>query len=110
MRLASDVVDALPGCRGPINVQIFLHPAAGMRVIEINPRFGGGYPLVDRAGAPFARWILDPAGSPVHYYDGWIDGLTMLRYDSAVYTLPDSKGDKRFNPIHAANDMLRLRS
>jgi carbamoyl-phosphate synthase large subunit len=110
MRLAADVVDALPGCRGPINVQIFLDAADVMRVIEINPRFGGGYPLVDRAGAPFARWILDPSSSPARYFDSWVDGLTMLRYDSAVYTLPAISSDTTLDPFHAANDVLRIRS
>lgn len=110
MRIASDVVDALPGCRGPVNVQIFLDASGIMRVIEINPRFGGGCPLVDRAGAPFARWMLDPDSSPVHYFDGWIDGLTMLRYDSAVYTLPVAPGDEPLNPFHGAQDLLRSRS
>jgi carbamoyl-phosphate synthase large subunit len=105
MRLASDIVDALPGCHGPINVQIFLDATGAMNVIEINPRFGGGYPLVDRAGAPFARWILDPARSPSHYFDDWIDGLTMLRYDSAVYTLPEARA---VNPLHGAIDLLRI--
>ena len=106
MRLASEVVDALPECFGPINVQIFLDPTAGMRVIEINPRFGGGYPLADRAGARFAQWMLDPAARPSRYYEGWVDGLTMLRYDSAVYTLPDAPA----NQIHGSRDLLRARS
>lgn len=110
IRLASDVVNALPGCRGPLNVQIFLDPSGAMHVIEINPRFGGGYPLVDRAGAPFARWILDPETSPVHYYDDWVDGLTMLRYDAAVYTWPATPGRQNSNPPHAANNLLRTRS
>lgn len=110
MRLASDVVDALPGCSGPLNVQIFLDPAGVMNVIEINPRFGGGYPLVDRAGAPFARWILDPASRPVRFYEDWVDGLTMLRYDSAVYTLPAAPGRQNLNPFHAATRLLRTRS
>lgn len=109
MGLASDVVDALPGCRGPVNVQIFLDASGIMRVIEINPRFGGGYPLVDRAGAPFARWMLDPASSPVHYFDEWIDGVTMLRYDSAVYTLPAAQGDQQLNPFYGAHDLHRTR-
>jgi carbamoyl-phosphate synthase large subunit len=110
MRLASDVVDALPGCRGAVNVQIFLDASGAMHVIEINPRFGGGYPLVDRAGAPFARWMLDPSTGPARYYDGWIDGLTMLRYDSAVYALPDAPGNRKLKPLPASNDLLRLRS
>ena len=25
---------------------------------EINPRFGGGYPLTDRAGAKFCNWLV----------------------------------------------------
>jgi carbamoyl-phosphate synthase large subunit len=110
MRLASDVVDALPGCRGAVNVQIFLDASGAMHVIEINPRFGGGYPLVDRAGAPFARWMLDPSTGPARYYDGWIDGLTMLRYDAAVYALHDAPGNRKLKPLLASNDLLRLRS
>jgi carbamoyl-phosphate synthase large subunit len=111
MRLASDVIDTLPDCRGPVNVQIFLDADGGMRVIEINPRFGGGYPLVDHAGAPFARWILDPSSSPLQYYDRWINGLTMLRYDSAVYTLPSVPDARSGNSLHATTrDLLRIRS
>ncbi|MDA1234034.1 MAG: ATP-grasp domain-containing protein [Acidobacteria bacterium] len=110
MQLASEVVDALPGCRGPLNVQIFLDPTAGMRVIEINPRFGGGYPLADRAGARFTKWMIDPSASPIHYYDGWVDGLTMLRYDSAVYTLPDAPSNPDTKAVHASSDLLRTRS
>lgn len=110
MRLASEVVEALPGCCGPINVQIFLDSSGVMRVIEINPRFGGGYPLVDRAGAPFARWIIDPSSGPVRYFEDWIDRLTMLRYDSAVYTLPAVSNEATLTSFHAENDVLRIRS
>lgn len=110
MRLASEVVDALPGCCGPLNVQIFLDSQGAMRVIEINPRFGGGYPLVDRAGAPFARWIVDPSSRPSRYLECWVDGLTMLRYDSAIYTLPAVSNESDLNPFHAANELLRVRS
>lgn len=86
MRLAQDIVEALPGCKGALNVQIFLDKSGEMNVIEINPRFGGGYPLVDRAGATFARWIVDREGGlNKEYFDDWTDGLTMLRYDSAVF-------------------------
>jgi hypothetical protein len=48
--------------------------------------------------------------SPVRYFDGWLDGLTMLRYDSAVYTLPAVSSDTKRNPFHAADDVFRIRS
>ncbi len=85
MQLAKLIVETLPGCRGPINVQIFLDTTGTMKVIEINPRFGGGYPLVERAGASFTRQILG-ASDPLH--DDWTHGLTMLRYDAAVFIPP----------------------
>jgi carbamoyl-phosphate synthase large subunit len=85
MQLAKQIVEALPGCRGPINVQNFLDTTGDMKVIEVNPRFGGGYPLVDRAGASFTRQMLG-ASDPLH--DDWTHGITMLRYDAAVFIPP----------------------
>jgi carbamoyl-phosphate synthase large subunit len=82
MQLAKDIVETLPGSRGPINVQIFLDVDGQMNVIEVNPRFGGGYPLVERAGASFTGQLL---GDTAPLSDNWTDGLTMLRYDAAVY-------------------------
>lgn len=43
---------------GPINVQCFL-TEKGPVFTEINPRFGGGYPLSYYAGANFPKMILD---------------------------------------------------
>jgi len=54
--------------------------------IEINPRFGGGYPLTQQAGAPYVDWLVQEhfTGQTADYFDGWIDGLIMLRYDAEV--------------------------
>ena len=43
---------------GPITVQLFLD-AHGPVLSEINPRFGGGFPLAWAAGARYPEWILD---------------------------------------------------
>ena len=52
----------------------------------VNARFGGGYPLAHHAGARFADWLLDEIdGRPCRAHDGWREGVTMLRYDDAVF-------------------------
>lgn len=87
MELASQVSERLPGAYGSLNIQGFLSPDSDFRVTEINPRFGGGYPLAHHAGADFARWLLEEllglASSAS--FDSWQDGLAMLRYDAAVF-------------------------
>jgi carbamoyl-phosphate synthase large subunit len=87
MELVSRVAEQLPGSRGPLNVQGFLAPDSDFRITEINARFGGGYPLAYEAGADFPRWLLEESlGRPSSpSFDGWEDGLTMLRYDVAVF-------------------------
>jgi carbamoyl-phosphate synthase large subunit len=84
--LARRIAEALPGAYGPLNIQCFMEDSGEPKVIEINPRFGGGYPLAHRAGARFTSWILEELeGHKLSYFDGWQDGLAMLRYDEAVY-------------------------
>jgi carbamoyl-phosphate synthase large subunit len=88
IELAFRVVKALPGPYGALNLQVFADQVTGeLAIIEINPRFGGGFPLSHEAGANFARWLLEdlrnlPSTSTA---DGWRDGLVMLRYDAAVF-------------------------
>ena len=87
-RLAADVSAALPGPFGALTIQVFVDEASGqLAIIELNARFGGGYPLSREAGADFPRWMLeDLVGLPsTATADGWRDGLVMLRYDAAVF-------------------------
>jgi carbamoyl-phosphate synthase large subunit len=86
MDLARSVAEALPGAYGPLNIQCFLDDSGTIRIIEMNARFGGGYPLAHRAGAQFTGWLLDELeGNLPNHYDGWTDDLAMLRFDEAVY-------------------------
>lgn len=87
-QLVRRMCETLPGAYGAVTVQVFLDDAEGEpRVIEINPRFGGGFPLSWEAGARFPRWLIEEvAGLPsTADSDGWRDGLVMLRYDDAVF-------------------------
>lgn len=84
---AKKVVDLLPGTVGCITVQCFLQPDGDIKFIEINPRFGGGFPLAFQAGANFPTWIIEMIlGKKTQIaIDDWQDGLAMLRYDEAVF-------------------------
>jgi carbamoyl-phosphate synthase large subunit len=84
-KLAEQVVQAVPGLRGPFCFQVIL-TGDGPKVFEINARFGGGYPLAHAAGATFGKWIIEEAlGLPTSVHNNWQDGLLMLRYDAGVF-------------------------
>lgn len=80
-------MDYIPGVVGCICIQLFYnemtHKVFG---IEINPRFGGGYPLSYYAGANFPEFLLREyfLNESLSYADGWKDNTLMLRYDSEV--------------------------
>ena len=81
------LVEALPGAVGCVTVQLFLTAERAVKFIEINPRFGGGFPLAAAAGARYPEWLVAWAlgREPEVAMDGWADGLVMLRYDDAVF-------------------------
>jgi len=87
MKSAAEVVRRLGAGSGVITVQLFVTKRNVIKIIEVNPRFGGGAPLAIRAGADFPRWILQELSGqrPRIVFDGFQDGLVMLRYDSEVW-------------------------
>lgn len=81
------VVEALDGAYGVLNLQLFVDPQTGdFSIIELNPRFGGGYPLSDAAGADFAGAFLTGSTETIT----WKPGAVMLRYDEAVHFHDDA--------------------
>jgi len=77
----------VPGVYGCINFQVFVkHSTNDVYGVEINPRFGGGYPLSYLAGANFPGWIIAEYtdSSQIDYFDSWESNLLMLRYDDEV--------------------------
>jgi len=79
-------VEALPGTLGCLTVQCILENNSPT-FIEINPRFGGGFPLAIRAGADFPRWIVEMMlnREPSLGLTVWEDGVLMLRFDEAIF-------------------------
>jgi carbamoyl-phosphate synthase large subunit len=96
--LVEDVVSALPGAYGVLNLQLFYNPTSGeLNIIEINPRFGGGYPLTHASGGDLISALLDSGkGAPTKMVD-WKPATVMLRYDESVVFTDDSFG---VNPWH----------
>jgi len=87
MDVARRVTEALGAGPGMITIQLFLCKDGNVKIIEINPRFGGGVPLSIRAGADSPRWILEQMTgcAPLIKFDGFRDRLYMLRWDSEVW-------------------------
>ncbi len=57
------------------------------KIIEINARFGGGFPLAHHAGARFPQWLIEiVSGRPCSAANDWRDGVVMLRYFAGVFT------------------------
>lgn len=83
-----DKLGDIDGCVGCICLQVFLKPGTRNVIgFEINPRFGGGYPLTHAAGGNYAELLIREyfLGEEVNYFNDWRDHLLMLRYDDAVF-------------------------
>jgi carbamoyl-phosphate synthase large subunit len=94
--LVTNLVDALPGACGALTVQFFAtgDDLDSVRFIEINPRYGGGYPLSWQAGARFPLWTIQEllgVDSSVSS-NGWRENIVMLRFDEAVFVSAEDVG------------------
>ena len=77
----------LDGAYGCLTLQLFRHAQTKEhQYIEINPRFGGGYPLSRHAGADFQSWLLQEYAlkQDIAVCEDWRSGTLMLRYDAEV--------------------------
>ena len=78
----------IEGALGCLTAQFFKHKTEDQIIgIEINPRFGGGYPLSYLSGANFPKWIIqefflnEKIGGQ---FDCWEKNLLMIRYDDEI--------------------------
>jgi carbamoyl-phosphate synthase large subunit len=82
-----DRLGYIEGAVGCLTAQFFLGKESNEIIgIEINPRFGGGYPLSYQAGANFPAWLIKEyfLNEPIEYTEDWERDLLMLRYDDEV--------------------------
>lgn len=77
----------LKGARGCLTFQIMRNRTNGLlKLIEVNARFGGGYPLTAASGAHYHEMLISEyiENQKLEFFNNWKDGLTMLRYDDAI--------------------------
>jgi carbamoyl-phosphate synthase large subunit len=85
IEFARTVSEAL-GIIGPANVQCFREPDGELQVTDVNPRFGGGFPLPTAAGSRYPELALALARgeAPEPRLGEFREGVVMTRYFSQV--------------------------
>ncbi len=77
----------LHGAIGCLTFQFFIGEHTDEIIgIEINPRFGGGFPLSYAAGANYPKYIIQEylLNERIDFFENWIENRVMLRYDSEI--------------------------
>jgi carbamoyl-phosphate synthase large subunit len=74
------------GIAGPANVQCFREPDGSLPVTDVNPRFGGGFPLPTAAGSGYPELALALARGehPEPRFGEFREGVIMTRFFSQV--------------------------
>jgi carbamoyl-phosphate synthase large subunit len=85
---------------GPANVQCFREPDGQLQVTDVNPRFGGGFPLPTAAGSRYPELALALANGeqPEPRLGEFREGVVMTRFFSEVI-LEDTGGS--LEPVQA---------
>ena len=87
INLLKESMSKLETAFGCLTLQVFKSKTTDQIYgIEINPRFGGGFPLSNAAGAKYPEFLLREVflDQKLSYTDDWEDQLVMLRYDAEV--------------------------
>lgn len=78
----------LEGAIGCLTLQVFSNKLNPLDIIgiEINPRFGGGYPFSLNAGANFPEFIIREyiLKEHIEYFDKWKNNCLNIRYENEI--------------------------
>ncbi len=82
------------GIVGPANVQCFREPDGSLPVTDVNPRFGGAFPLPLAAGSRYPELALSLArgGRPEPRLGDFREGILMTRFFSDLCLAEDGDG------------------
>jgi carbamoyl-phosphate synthase large subunit len=83
-----DRFNFIDGAIGCLTLQVFSNKLNPIEVIgiEINPRFGGGYPFSLNAGANFPEFIIREyiLNEQIEYFDKWKNNCLNIRYENEI--------------------------
>lgn len=85
--ILKEKLNVISGAKGCLTIQVFVGKKNNEIIgIEINPRFGGGYPLSFASGANYPAYIIQEymMNKSIEFYENWIENRVMLRYDAEV--------------------------
>lgn len=88
VKILSDKLSSISELRGVVALQIFYNEETNALLgIEINPRFGGGFPLSYASGANYIQWIIEEYINEKEIdepFFNWEENVIMLRYDDDI--------------------------
>ena len=82
------------GLVGPANIQCFREPDGSLPVTDVNPRFGGAFPLPRAAGSRYPELAIALANGehPEPRLGDFREGITMTRFFSHLVLAPNGDG------------------
>jgi carbamoyl-phosphate synthase large subunit len=93
------------GIRGPCCIQMKESPDGVAKVIEINPRLGGGTIFTTLAGANFPAMIIDMVEGKEISSIPEVSEITVIRYFEEI-VIKDEEGIRRDNNTAAESSVL----
>lgn len=87
LQTLKNYIATINGARGVLTLQVFVDPGREQMLgIEINPRFGGGYPMSHAAGANYPSMLIMEYlfDKSLSYDEVWENNLLSLRHDTMV--------------------------
>src|SRR5918995_2312764 len=87
------VAEALP-LKGPGNIQCFREPDGSLQITDVNPRFGGAFPLPTAAGSRYPEYAIALANGerPEARVGEFRPGVVMTRFWSEVCLTASDEG------------------
>lgn len=83
-----DKFSFVEGAIGCLTLQVFSNKLNPLDIIgiEINPRFGGGYPFSLNAGANFPEFLIREyiLNEQIEYFDKWKNNCLNIRYENEI--------------------------
>jgi carbamoyl-phosphate synthase large subunit len=93
IELGRRVAEALP-LKGPATIQCFREPDGALRITDVNPRFGGAFPLPTAAGSRYPEYAIALANGerPEPRVGRFRPGVVMTRFWSEVCLTASEEG------------------